>query len=160
MKQVKVDVILIESDMVAKAILELIPVLDITKLVVGTAKSNSRLGCTSFSFCLSHLQLRFQSSEFGKWLFLPVGVRRSRSKRGNGIADQILQNAPEICDVKIICEGKEVILDRLAVESPSPPMHSKPTTPSQWNIDGPKPMQEGNQCVDYFACICFKPKAA
>lgn len=40
--KVKVDTILIESDMVAKAILELISVLNITKLVVGSAKSNLR----------------------------------------------------------------------------------------------------------------------
>lgn len=42
MKQVKFDTILIESDMVAKAILELIPVLNIRKLVVGTTKSSLR----------------------------------------------------------------------------------------------------------------------
>jgi len=31
-----------------------------------------------------------------------------RSRKGSGIADQILQNAPEGCDVSIVCEGKEV----------------------------------------------------
>ncbi|XWS19268.1 hypothetical protein CRYUN_Cryun31cG0001000 [Craigia yunnanensis] len=35
-----VDTMLIESDMVAKAILDLIPILNIRKLVVGTTKSN------------------------------------------------------------------------------------------------------------------------
>ncbi|KAI6704723.1 hypothetical protein NL676_007685 [Syzygium grande] len=119
MKQVKVDTMLIESDMVAKAILELIPVLNITKLVVGTGKSN---------------------------------LRRLKSKKGNGIADQILQKAPETCEVKIICEGKEVILEQMATESP--------LTPSQGNTDEPNPMQEENQCADYFSCMCFKPKAA
>ena len=43
MEQVKVDTILIESDMVGKAILGLIPVLNIRKLVVGTAKSTDSL---------------------------------------------------------------------------------------------------------------------
>lgn len=42
MKQVKVDTILIESDMVATAIRDLIPILNIRTLVVGTAKSNLR----------------------------------------------------------------------------------------------------------------------
>ncbi|KAF8023271.1 hypothetical protein BT93_F0696 [Corymbia citriodora subsp. variegata] len=111
----------------SKAILELIPVLNITKLVVGTAKSN---------------------------------LRRLKSKKGNGIADQVLQKAPEMCEVKIICEGKEVVLEETAMESPSTPSHSKPATPSQGYPDELKPMEEGNQLVDYFSCICFKPKAA
>lgn len=42
MKQVKVDTILIESDTVASAIRDLIPILNIRKLVVGTTKSSVR----------------------------------------------------------------------------------------------------------------------
>jgi hypothetical protein len=42
MKQVKVDTILIESDMIARAILDLIPILNIRKLVVGTTKPSLR----------------------------------------------------------------------------------------------------------------------
>ncbi|MBA0672263.1 hypothetical protein Goklo_025284, partial [Gossypium klotzschianum] len=38
--KVKVDTMLVESDMVAKAILDLIPILNITKLVVGASNSN------------------------------------------------------------------------------------------------------------------------
>ncbi|MQM04305.1 hypothetical protein Taro_037099 [Colocasia esculenta] len=41
--KVQVDTILIESDLVAKAILELIPVLRIRKLIMGTSKSNLRM---------------------------------------------------------------------------------------------------------------------
>ncbi|KDO78595.1 hypothetical protein CISIN_1g021587mg [Citrus sinensis] len=41
--KVMVDTVLIESDLVAKAILDLIPVLNIRKLVVGTTKSSLRL---------------------------------------------------------------------------------------------------------------------
>jgi len=33
---------------------------------------------------------------------------KSVSRRRNGIADKVFRNAPEICDVKIICDGKEV----------------------------------------------------
>ncbi|GMJ14116.1 hypothetical protein HRI_005080800 [Hibiscus trionum] len=40
----KVDTMLVESDMVAKAIIDLIPILNITKLVVGTRKVKSRRG--------------------------------------------------------------------------------------------------------------------
>lgn len=40
--QVKVDTLLVESDMIAKAILDLIPILNIKKLVLGTNKSNLR----------------------------------------------------------------------------------------------------------------------
>ncbi|KAL9320709.1 hypothetical protein ACSQ67_012548 [Phaseolus vulgaris] len=73
--KVKVDTILIESDLIAKAINDLIPILQIRKLVIGASKSQ---------------------------------IRKMRSRKGSGIADQILQNAPEGCDVSIVCEGKEV----------------------------------------------------
>lgn len=42
MKQVKVDTILIESNTVASAIQDLIPILNIRTLVVGTTKSSLR----------------------------------------------------------------------------------------------------------------------
>jgi len=42
LKQVKVDTILIESDTVASAIRDLIPILNIRMLVVGTTKSSLR----------------------------------------------------------------------------------------------------------------------
>ncbi|XP_059437070.1 U-box domain-containing protein 35-like [Corylus avellana] len=71
--KVKVDLQLIESDNIVKAILNLIPALNITKLVLGTAK-----------------------------------LRKSK-KRGSGIADQILHNAPDGCEIKIIYEGNEAI---------------------------------------------------
>ncbi|PIN01060.1 Ubiquitin--protein ligase [Handroanthus impetiginosus] len=114
--QVKVDTILIESDMEAKAILDLIPILNIRKLVLGTTKSN---------------------------------LRRMRSKRGNGVIDQILQNAPEFCEIKIICDGKE--MTELPVESPSPSLSPRA-------IGGPAPKFAQDQPVpnDSFACGCFK----
>jgi len=40
--KVKVDTILIESDLVAKAILDLIPILQITNLIIGANKSHLR----------------------------------------------------------------------------------------------------------------------
>lgn len=49
-KQVMVDTVLIESDLVAKAILDLIPVLHIRKLVVGTTKSSLRFHFHSINF--------------------------------------------------------------------------------------------------------------
>ncbi|XP_060183442.1 U-box domain-containing protein 36-like [Lycium barbarum] len=83
--KVKVDTILIESDMEAKAILNLTPICNIRKLILGTSKAN---------------------------------LKKMRSKRGNGTMDEILQNAPEFCEVKIICEGKEVV-ELQMFESPS-----------------------------------------
>ncbi|KAK7246025.1 hypothetical protein RIF29_40882 [Crotalaria pallida] len=38
-----------------------------------------------------------------------ANLRKSVSRRRNDIADKVLKHAPEICDVKIICEGVEVI---------------------------------------------------
>ncbi|KAA8519233.1 hypothetical protein F0562_013489 [Nyssa sinensis] len=112
--QVKVDTILIESDLEAKAILDLIPILNITKLIVGTTKSN---------------------------------LRKMRSRRGSEIADQIVQNAPEFCEVKLVCEGKEVVDLNLITDSSSP---LAPATP--------KPITDKDQSNDSFTCACFKPK--
>ncbi|KAM3338482.1 U-box domain-containing protein 36 [Capsicum galapagoense] len=83
--KVKVDTILIESDMEAKAILNLIPICNVRKLILGTTKAN---------------------------------LKRMKSRKGNGTTDEILQNAPEFCEVKIICEGKEDV-ELQMFESPS-----------------------------------------
>lgn len=36
---------------------------------------------------------------------------RSRRSGGNGIVEQLLKNATETCQIKIICEGNEVVTD-------------------------------------------------
>ncbi|CAN4106664.1 unnamed protein product [Withania somnifera] len=77
--------ILIESDMEGKAILNLIPICNIRKLILGTSKAN---------------------------------LKKMKSRKGNGTEVEILQNAPESCEVKIICEGKEVV-ELQMFESPS-----------------------------------------
>ncbi|XP_057498647.1 uncharacterized protein LOC130783142 [Actinidia eriantha] len=127
--KVEVDTVLIESDMEAKALMDLIPILNIRKLVLGTTKSSLR-----------------------KW----------KSRRGSGIADRVLDNAPEFCEVKIICEGQEVVVDSIS-ESPSPSpspranvkvdVHSPTPTPTR----RARPAEE-NQSNDTFGCPCFKPK--
>lgn len=85
--KVKVDVMLIESDTIAKAILDLVPTQNIRNLVIGTTKSS---------------------------------LRKLRSRKGTGIANQILRKAtPETsCDIKIICQGKQVQIDQI-IGSPS-----------------------------------------
>nr|GME03030.1 U-box domain-containing protein 36 [Ipomoea batatas] len=75
-----------------------------------------------------------------------------RSKRGSCTADQILQNAPEFCEVKIICEGKEVATDQL--ESPSP---SPSPGPSPRSAHGPRQHQNQTQS-ESVGCGCFKAK--
>ncbi|XVF26239.1 hypothetical protein REPUB_Repub13aG0281900 [Reevesia pubescens] len=113
--KVKVDTMLIESDMVAKAILDLVPILNITKLVVGTSNSNPR---------------------------------KLTSRRGiGGIANQILQGAPNSCEVKVVCEGKEVITQQM-IGSPSPSPRG--------NEDHFKVLREADDGhKDSFACICL-----
>ncbi|XP_019179345.1 PREDICTED: putative U-box domain-containing protein 50 [Ipomoea nil] len=118
--QVKVETILVESDTEAKAILDLIPICNIQKLVLGISKPN---------------------------------LRRMRSKRGSCTADQILQNAPEFCQVKIICEGKEVATDQL--ESPSP---SPSPGPSPRSAHGPRHHQNQTTQSESVGCSCFKAK--
>ncbi|PIN13269.1 hypothetical protein CDL12_14116 [Handroanthus impetiginosus] len=117
--QVQVDTILIENEMEAKAILDLIPILNIRKLVIGATKSS---------------------------------VRRMRSRKGNGgVVDEILHNAPEFCEVKIICEGKEMSRE-LTVESSSSHSPSPQASNNTPNFD-----QEQEQTKnDYVSCGCFK----
>ncbi|RDX91500.1 U-box domain-containing protein 33, partial [Mucuna pruriens] len=74
--KVKVEMMLIEGDNVAKAITDLVENLNIRKLVIGITTSN---------------------------------LRKSGSRRQNGIAAKVLKNAQESCDIKIVCEGREVI---------------------------------------------------
>lgn len=122
--QVKVDTILIESDGLPKAILDLIDILNIRKLVVGTAKSS---------------------------------LRKLRSRKGTGTVDQILKSAPETCEVKIICEGNEVVMTDQTVESPSP----RDNVDSSKEFDNSKSVQDeevkGDQPI---SCMCFRSKFA
>ncbi|XP_057795155.1 U-box domain-containing protein 33-like [Salvia miltiorrhiza] len=117
--QVKVETVLIESDMEAKAILDLIPILNIRKLVLGASKAS---------------------------------LRRMRSKKGNGAADQIVQKAPEFCEVKIICEGKE-ISEVATMETPSPSPSSSPRPAHS----APNFSQNNEHTTNgSIACGCFK----
>ncbi|XP_019463159.1 PREDICTED: U-box domain-containing protein 33-like [Lupinus angustifolius] len=75
--KVKVEIMLIEGDNVAKAIVDIVGTLNIRKLVIGTTKAN-------------------------------LNRNKSESGRGNGIGEKVVKNAQESCDVKIICEGREV----------------------------------------------------
>ncbi|XP_015055678.1 uncharacterized protein LOC107002247 [Solanum pennellii] len=118
--KVKVDTILIESDTEAKAILDLMPICNIRRLILGTSKAN---------------------------------LKKLKSRKGSGTADQILLNAPEFCEVKIICEGKEMV-ELQMFESPSP----KSTTGNS-----PKPIlshtEDQNQVQNgSFGCGCFKAR--
>ncbi|KAI9124183.1 hypothetical protein K1719_005483 [Acacia pycnantha] len=45
-------------------------------------------------------------------------LRKSGSRRSKGIADEVVRKAPENCDVKVICEGKDVIFDIVEAASP------------------------------------------
>ncbi|XP_038986319.1 U-box domain-containing protein 35-like isoform X1 [Phoenix dactylifera] len=112
--KVEVDTLLIESDQTAKAIVDLIPVLNITRLIVGTTKSNLR-----------------------RW-------------RRNSKAEQIHKNAPDYCEVKIICDGREV-------KPPSPATVSSlnPVTTDGKNKDS----EQSHRNKDSILCTCFPGKS-
>ncbi|OIT28964.1 PREDICTED: U-box domain-containing protein 36-like [Nicotiana attenuata] len=120
--KVKVDTILIESDMEGKAILDLIPICNIRKLILGTSKAN---------------------------------IKKMMSRRGNGTAYQILQNAPEFCEVKIICEGKEIVelqmFESLSLRSDS--IGSPKSSDSQSRNLAQESQNESNRCKG-----CFRAK--
>ncbi|MCD7451515.1 hypothetical protein HAX54_012400 [Datura stramonium] len=118
--KVKVDTILIESDTEAKAILDLIPICNIRRLILGTSKAN---------------------------------LKKLKSRKGSGTADQILLNAPEFCEVKIICEGKEMV-ELQMFESPSPRAATgeSPKTTQSYTQDQNQAQNES------FGCGCFKAR--
>lgn len=118
--KVQVETVLIESDMEAKAILDLIPILNIRTLVLGATKSTLRK------------------------------LRGSSKKGGGGTLDQIIHSAPEFCEVKIICEGKEVSLQD--TDSPTPSLAAQ--SPRDSNVSGLKPMP--NDTNSFVNCSCFK----
>ncbi|KAK9156363.1 hypothetical protein Sjap_003843 [Stephania japonica] len=107
--QVNVETMLIESDDVPKAVIDLVPVLNIRRLIAGTTKSSLR-----------------------------------KLKKGGGIAGQILKNVPETCEVKIICEGKEIIPDQM----PSPKGVSRDENGDEKQIDSTVSQ----------SCVCFSRK--
>ncbi|XP_076932641.1 U-box domain-containing protein 35-like [Bidens hawaiensis] len=118
--KVQVETVLIESDMEAKAILDLIPILNIRNLVIGATKSNLRK------------------------------LKSSSKRGGGGTLDQIIHNAPECCEVKVICDGKEVSLqDHLTNEPASP--HSPAPSPRETTLE---PMQDHTN--GFVKCGCFK----
>ncbi|KAL3625003.1 hypothetical protein CASFOL_031671 [Castilleja foliolosa] len=118
----KADTILIESELEAKAILDLIPILNIRNLVLGATKST---------------------------------IRRMRYRKGNGVVNQIVQSAPEFCEVKIICEGKEmseVMMDKTPSTSPSPSQRSTADSTPRFG-QGEEKERTG---FDSASCGCFK----
>ncbi|GAB4826451.1 hypothetical protein Ancab_033346 [Ancistrocladus abbreviatus] len=136
--KVRVDTILIESDDVAKAIVELLFVLNIRKLVIGVSKSSLRL----------------------------------RTRKGNGTADQILQNAPHWCEIKCICEGKDAFDDRemvMAIDSTASPRRSStdsnglaaksPPKAAAATTKTPRQAEEQHSRENSFTYCCFKLNA-
>ncbi|KAM1245982.1 hypothetical protein ACFX2I_037076 [Malus domestica] len=135
--KVKVDTILIESDMIGRAILDLIPILNITKLVIGTNRSN---------------------------------LRKVMSKKGSGIGAQILQSAPEGCEVNIICQGNPVT--KTMMDQPQPPTESSFSPPpkdgtttiisttnrttNSMQLQGDQHQRTEKPASSFF---CFKPKS-
>ncbi|KAI9074288.1 hypothetical protein K1719_043773 [Acacia pycnantha] len=66
---------------------------------------------------------------------------KSGSRRSKGIADEVVRKAPENCDVKVICEGKDVIFDIVEAASPrstaaSPHSTGSGSTPTSGNYLG------------------------
>lgn len=128
--KVKVETILIESDMEAKALRDLIPILYMKKLVLGAPKSS---------------------------------IRKLRTRKGNDTVDQMVQNMPEFCQLHIICEGKQVVLEKQTVESPSS------VVPENINIVDNNNSSNDTSSKNFtedefqnnasFPCSCFTPKA-
>uniref|UniRef100_M4E057 UspA domain-containing protein n=1 Tax=Brassica campestris TaxID=3711 RepID=M4E057_BRACM len=81
-------------------------------------------------------------------------ARKANSTRGNSVPEQIMRStAAELCEVKVICQGKEIKMEETVMErvpSKSPKVQER--TPSK----SPKQQRlKKDQSNDPFACICF-----
>lgn len=144
--------------MEAKAILDLIPILNIRKLVLGTSKANLRYKNNPSTQRLSvslYLFYFIRKNNYYIVICICFGggyFRKIKSRRASGTIDQILKNAPEFCELKIICEGKEAL--DLSSDSLSP-------SPRAYNLS-PQPESihdiQDHVTSDSFRCGCFKLK--
>ncbi|CAG7894952.1 unnamed protein product [Brassica rapa] len=81
-------------------------------------------------------------------------ARKANSTKGNSVPEQIMRStAAELCEVKVICQGKEIKMEETVMErvpSKSPKVQER--TPSK----SPKQQRlKKDQSNDPFACICF-----
>ncbi|KAF0903429.1 hypothetical protein E2562_027713 [Oryza meyeriana var. granulata] len=106
---------------------------------------------------------------------LVLGVSKSnlrKFKRGSTIAGQVQKNAPLYCEVKIVCDGKEVTA--VATADPTPPLSPSPVN-NRSNSISPTPLSpapnrnnvaatddrketnpnERNKITKYFKCFSF-----
>lgn len=82
-------------------------------------------------------------------------IRKMKSKKGNTVAEQILLNAPEFCDVKIIYEGKE--MSELAWDSLSLSSSSSFSSRASDHHSFKFVQEEGQMAAELPAtCGCFK----
>lgn len=88
--------------------------------------------------------------------------RKLRSGKGNETVDQIVQNMPEFCELHIICEGKQVVLEKQILESPTwgGPENIDIVENNDSNNDISENLTEDQiQNNGSFPCNCFTPKA-
>ncbi|GAB2303196.1 hypothetical protein Dimus_037193 [Dionaea muscipula] len=142
--KVKAETILIESNDVANAVLELVSVLHVPKLVIGVSKAN---------------------------------LRKLLSRRGNGVAVQLVQNAPHWCVIKCICEGRDAFEDQdhvAGTPSPKPsggggggstdhpksPTRIISSTTSHQTENQQQQQQQQHRESNYLSYCCFRPNAS
>ena len=79
-----------------------------------------------------------------------------RSRGGSGIANEILQKAPEFCEVKVVCEGKETSqLGGLPSPISSPRYQDDSSKDNDPNSTITVAEEQRNSSV---SCMCFKTK--
>ncbi|KAL0692838.1 hypothetical protein Bca4012_060018 [Brassica carinata] len=89
-------------------------------------------------------------------------ARKANSTRGNSVPEQIMRSsAAELCEVKVICQGKEITMEVPEMERvPSRSPKEQGRTPSTPSKSPREQRPKKDQSNDPFACICFfiKPK--
>lgn len=111
----------------------------------------------SISGTWSNFEISDGSSKFSN-----SNCRKLRSRKGNETVDQMVQNMPEFCELHIICEGKEVMLEKQIVESPYSRVSENVNIVenNNSNDDTSESLKEDEfQNNGSFPCSCFTPKA-
>lgn len=80
-------------------------------------------------------------------------VRKLRSRGGSGIANEILQKAAEYCEVKVVCEGKEMNQLGRSPSALSSPRNQDDSFDPNSSITEVE--QQRNNSI---SCMCFKTR--
>lgn len=144
---------LVESNSSAKAILELISVVNISSLVMGTGQTPfTRYISTIFVHYIYHLDFASQSQ-----LNLCNVCSSRLSRKGLGKGQYVKKHAPDFCEVILVYDGRKMKDDQHQVQQKT--LEMVPSKPNGVPETGQRPQVSRNSERNFFECACFSGKS-